>query len=118
MIDVKTSTIVRTERGLTVAGTRITLYDVLDYLKQDWSPKLVRDWFNFSEEQMTDILSYIETHREEVETEYEKVLARAEKNREYWEKIKQEKIKNLKENPANRKLYEKLKARKDELGVE
>ncbi len=26
------STIVRTERGLSIAGTRITLYDVMDYL--------------------------------------------------------------------------------------
>ena len=26
------SAIIRTERGLTIAGTRITLYDVMDYL--------------------------------------------------------------------------------------
>ena len=25
-------TVVRTERGLTIAGTRITLYDVMDYV--------------------------------------------------------------------------------------
>ena len=32
--------VVRTERGLSIAGTRITLYDVMDYLKADWPPKL------------------------------------------------------------------------------
>jgi len=28
----KQPTIIRTERGLTIAGTRITLYDVMDYI--------------------------------------------------------------------------------------
>lgn len=27
------ATIIRTERGLTISGTRITLYDVMDFLK-------------------------------------------------------------------------------------
>ena len=34
--------IIRTERGLTIAGTRITLYDVMDYLKAQYPPKLIR----------------------------------------------------------------------------
>ncbi|NEP62676.1 MAG: DUF433 domain-containing protein, partial [Symploca sp. SIO2G7] len=29
-------TIIRTERGLTIAGTRITLYDVIDYIKTEY----------------------------------------------------------------------------------
>lgn len=117
MIDVKQDTIVRTERGLTIAGTRITLYDVLGYLKQEWSPKLLGDWLNLTEEQMSDVLNYIEAHREEIEAEYANVLENAEKNRAYWEKVKREKVKELKENPENQKLYEKLKARKKELGL-
>ena len=28
--------IIRTERGLTIKGTRITLYDVMEYLKADY----------------------------------------------------------------------------------
>ena len=32
------SVIIRTERGLTIAGTRITLYDVMDYLKAQYPP--------------------------------------------------------------------------------
>ncbi len=35
------SAIIRTERGLTIAGTRITLYDVMDYLKAQYPPKLI-----------------------------------------------------------------------------
>jgi hypothetical protein len=30
--------IIRTERGLTIAGTRITLYDVMDYLTAQYPP--------------------------------------------------------------------------------
>lgn len=32
--------IIRTERGLTIARTRITLYDVIDYLKAQYPPSL------------------------------------------------------------------------------
>ena len=30
------TTVVRTSRGLSIAGTRITLYDVMDYLTAGW----------------------------------------------------------------------------------
>jgi len=43
-------TIVRTERGLTIAGTRITLYDVIDHLKAQYPPKFIRDVFNLTDE--------------------------------------------------------------------
>jgi len=35
------SAIIRTERGLTIAGTRITLYDVMDYLKAQYPPMVL-----------------------------------------------------------------------------
>ena len=31
--------IIRTERGLTISGTRITLYDVMDYVKSQYPSK-------------------------------------------------------------------------------
>ena len=34
------ATIIRTERGLTISGTRLTLYDVIDFLKAEYSPKI------------------------------------------------------------------------------
>ena len=42
------SAIICTERGLTIAGTRITLYDVMDFLKAQYPPKLIRDKFNLN----------------------------------------------------------------------
>ena len=38
------ASIIRTERGLTIAGTRITLYDVMDHLVAGWTPKLILNW--------------------------------------------------------------------------
>ena len=32
-------TVIRTGRGLTVAGTRITLYAIMDFIKEDYPPK-------------------------------------------------------------------------------
>jgi len=34
--------IVRTSRGLSIAGTRITLYQVMDYVKAGWPPELIQ----------------------------------------------------------------------------
>jgi len=38
--------IIRTERGLTISGTRITLYDVMDYLTAKYPPKFIRSLFD------------------------------------------------------------------------
>jgi uncharacterized protein (DUF433 family) len=65
------ATVIRTERGLTIAGTRITLYDVLDYLHAGWPRKLIRDRLDLTEQQVADALVYINTHKAEVEAEYQ-----------------------------------------------
>jgi uncharacterized protein (DUF433 family) len=78
-------TVVRTPGGLFIAGTRITLYDVIDYLAADWPPHLIRQWLNLTEQQMTDVLQYIGTHRAALETEYQQVLQQAEDIRHYWD---------------------------------
>ena len=79
------SNIVRTGRGLTIAGTRLTLYSVMDYLKADWPAARIRDWLNLSDQQIAAAMDYIEAHREEVEAEYDVVLKQAEENRRHWE---------------------------------
>lgn len=78
-------TVIRTERGLSVRGTRITLYQIMDYMNAGWPRNLIRDRLNLSEEQIADIWTYMETHRPEVEAEYQEVLRQAEANQQYWE---------------------------------
>ncbi len=50
------TTVVRTSRGLSIAGTRITLYSILDYVHAGWPPKLIRDRLNLTDQQITDAL--------------------------------------------------------------
>jgi len=70
--------IIRTERGLTIEGTRITLYDVMDYVTAQYPPKFIRSLFNLTEEQINAALAYIQTNRAEVEAEYQMVLKESE----------------------------------------
>jgi len=78
-------TVVRTPGGLFIAGTRITLYDVMDYLAAAWPPPLIRQWLNLTEQQIADVLQYIGAHRAELEAEYQQVLQQTEDIRHYWD---------------------------------
>ena len=84
--------IIRTERGLSIAGTRITLYDVMDYLKAEYPRKYIRDAFLLTDEQIDGALAYIETHQEAVEAEYQEILRQAEEIRQYWEERNRERF--------------------------
>lgn len=112
--------IVRTGRGLTITGTRITLYDVMDYIKADWPRTLIQQWLNLTEAQIDDALAYIATHRDEVEAEYQLVIEQAESARAYWEERNRERLAQLRDlppRPGQEDIIEKLRARKAELGL-
>jgi uncharacterized protein (DUF433 family) len=98
------STVVRTERGLTIAGTRITLYDVMDYLTAGWPPKLIRDRLELTDRQIADVMAYIEAHRAEVEAEYQTVLQNAEEIRQYWEERNRERLARIAAQPSKPEL--------------
>jgi len=83
-------TVVRTEQGLTIKGTRLTLYYIMDELKKNNSLKNIRDIYELTDGEMLDILDYIHLHKEEVEKEYQEVLQSAERNRQYWEERNRE----------------------------
>jgi hypothetical protein len=44
--------IARTERGLTIAGTRITLYDVMDDVTAQYPPKFIQGLFELTEDHL------------------------------------------------------------------
>ena len=111
--------IVRAERGLTIAGTRMTLYDVLGHLEAGWTPKLLRHWLPLTAEQIDLALSYIDAHRAEVEAEYQTVLQTAQEIRSYWDDQNRERfarIAALPPKPGQEAVRAKLaawKARRD-----
>lgn len=114
------TTVVRTSRGLTVAGTRITLYDILDYLKADWPASLIQHWFDLSEQQIADVMTYLAAHRDEVEDEYQIVVRQAAELRAYWEErnhARLARLGQLPQRPGQEAVIAKLRARKAELGL-
>lgn len=116
-----TPTVLHTERGLTIAGTRITLYDVMDYLTADWPPKLIRDRLNLTEQQITDAITYIAAHRAEVEADYREILQEAHTNQQYWEERNRERyaqIAALPPKPGQESLRDKLRTWKQRLETE
>ena len=107
--------IIRTARGLTITGTRITLYDVMDYVTAKYPPKFIQGLFDLTQEQIDVALSYIETHRAEVEAEYQQVLQETEELRQYYEKQNRERaarISTLPPPPGLEAAWEKLQASK------
>jgi uncharacterized protein (DUF433 family) len=107
--------IICTERGLTILGTRITLYDVMDFLKAQYPPKLIRDKFNLTDEQINAALSYLEANRTQVEAEYQDVLQTRAEIRHYWQERNREhfaRIAAMPRKPAQEALWAKLEEQK------
>jgi uncharacterized protein (DUF433 family) len=107
--------IIRTERGLTISGTRITVYDVMDYVTEHYPPKFIRTMLGLTDAQIGTALSYIQTHRTEVETEYQFVVKEAEELRQYYEEQNRERIARIAAKPpkpGTEAIRAKLQARR------
>lgn len=76
-----------TPRGPSIAGTRITVYSIMDSIKANWSKEeILAHLPRVTMEQLEAVYEYIEQHRDEVEAEYAQILrdeaeARAEAER-------------------------------------
>ena len=63
-------------RGPEIEGTRITVYDILDYYKQGWHHTAIAAWLRLSSAEVLAAIEYIERHKEEVLANYQKILDR------------------------------------------
>lgn len=91
--------VVRTERGLTVGGTRLTLYLLEDHFRAGWPNELVQEWFRLTDQEIADVVGYMAAHRGEFDAEYEQVLQQAETTRKYWEERNRERFERLEKAP-------------------
>jgi hypothetical protein len=90
----------------------------MDYIKADWPPKLIKDLFNLTDQQISAALAYIEANRDEVESEYQIVLQKAEENRRYWTEYNREhleKVAAMPHKPEHEELWKRLKERQAQL---
>ncbi len=109
--------IIRTERGLTIAGTRTSLYDVIDFLNAHYPPKLIRDKFNLTDAQINEALSYIEANHTQIEAEYQEVLKTREEICQYWDDRNRQHLAHVPTNPrklGQEALWAKLEEQKAE----
>ena len=75
-------------RGPSIAGTRITVYSVMDYIKANRSKEYILEMMPMiNEAQLDAVYEYIEQHKEEVERDYAEILRRSEELREHYDKI-------------------------------
>lgn len=115
------ATVVRTGRGMSITGTRITLYDIMAYLKADVPLTLIQQWLNLNDTQISDALQYLMDHHDEAEAEYQLVMRQGEEIRAYWDEHNREllaEIATLPSKPGSDAVIAKLRARKAELGLE
>jgi uncharacterized protein (DUF433 family) len=63
-------------RGPEIAGTRITVYDIMDYYKKGWHHTTIAATLRLSSAQVRAAIAYIEAHKEEVLADYQKILER------------------------------------------
>lgn len=68
--------IINRGRGPEIAGSRITVYDVLAETQAGISPELLAQWYGLTVEQIHAALRYIEEHKEQVLADYQKIKER------------------------------------------
>lgn len=101
-------TVVRTNRGLSIAGTRITLCQIMDYIKDNEPLEIIRDHFRLTIRQIADVMNYIHTNYDEVDREYQRILKQAEENRKYWAERNKERFAEIARKPEHKKIMAKL----------
>src|SRR5437667_728608 len=63
-------------RGPEIEGTRITVYDVMDYLLEGWRYDQIAGLFRLLPDDIQAAIQYIEAHYAEVMGDYQQILAR------------------------------------------
>ena len=75
----RTSTIHDRGRGPEIEGTRITVYDVMDYYLDGWTASRIAAWLSQTTPDIEAAIEYIDAHRDEVDVEYRKIVERSER---------------------------------------
>lgn len=57
-------------------GTRVTVYRIMDFLREGSTPERIAAELALSDDQVQAALAYIASHQQEVEDEYERILER------------------------------------------
>jgi uncharacterized protein (DUF433 family) len=70
------ATIVDVGRNPRIAGTRISVYTILEFVQAGWRPQDIAFWLRLTKDQVDAAISYIEENREEVTAQFAKIMER------------------------------------------
>jgi uncharacterized protein (DUF433 family) len=68
--------IINRGRGPEIEGTRITVYDVMDYTQQGWHRDRIAALFRLSSRDIQAAIDYIDSHRDAVTSAYQRICTR------------------------------------------
>ncbi len=68
--------IINRGRGPEIAGSRITVFDILDYLQEGWPSAEIARLFHLNVRQVEVAIRYIEDHKDDVMDAYQRILDR------------------------------------------
>ena len=71
-----TARIIDRGRGPEIEGTRITVYDVVDYWRKGWQYDQIAGLFRLPPDDIQAAVRYIEEHRDVVLADYQKIVER------------------------------------------
>src|SRR5215467_15397930 len=69
----------------TIKNTRVTLFDLMDHLKQGLPSHFVAYWYHLTSEEMNEVRQFLKAHATDMERSYTAANARAAAQRRYWE---------------------------------
>jgi uncharacterized protein (DUF433 family) len=70
------ATIIEAGRNPRIAGTRITVYTIWEYIQEGWRPDDIAFWLRLTRDQVEAAIRYIEEHEDEVRAEYTTIMER------------------------------------------
>jgi uncharacterized protein (DUF433 family) len=73
---VNDSTIVEVDRNPRIAGTRISVYLIFEFVQAGWRPSDIAFWLSIRKDEVEAAIRYIEEHKDEVTAEYAKIMER------------------------------------------
>jgi hypothetical protein len=63
----------------------VTLFDLIDHLKQGLPPHFLAHWHHLTSEEMDEVMQFLKAHEAEIERSYAAANARAAALCRYWE---------------------------------
>jgi uncharacterized protein (DUF433 family) len=74
----------RSDRGLAIAGIRLTLYEIMDLVKAGWSSEEILEFYPLTAGQLQDAYNYFAAQGEAFEAEYQRVVRESDERERYW----------------------------------